>query len=171
MTTTRAAIFVGLLAMLAQRGHSQNSAGDITLKVVKYDGLKEAVARERGKVVLVDFWGDFCPPCKKGFPKVVEMHKKYQPQGLTVISVAVDPLEDASVNAAVLKFLQAKGATFTNLLLDEPLSFWQEKLRTSEVPCLFVFDRQGKWTQFRAGDKGIDYADIDKTVAAALAEK
>ena len=172
MNALRPVLFVGL-ALLAQSGHSQGSAGDVALQVVKYDGLKQAIAKNRGKVVLVDFWGDFCLPCKKGFPKVVDMHKKHAPQGLAVISVSLDPLGDGSVKEDVLRFLQAKGASFTNLLLDEPSGFWQDKLRFTGPPCLFVFDRQGKWTQFqvKAGKQGMDYAAIEKKIVEALAEK
>jgi hypothetical protein len=38
---------------------TQDKAGDVSLKVVKYDDLKEAVLQQRGKVVLVDLWGEF----------------------------------------------------------------------------------------------------------------
>jgi len=48
-----------LLASFADLASSQEKTGDITMQVVKYDGLKQAVQKNRGKVVLVDFWGTF----------------------------------------------------------------------------------------------------------------
>ena len=39
-------------------GNAQDK-GEVKLDVVKYDGLKDAVSRQRGKVVLIDFWGEF----------------------------------------------------------------------------------------------------------------
>lgn len=40
-------------------GGQEKKGGAVELKVVKYDGLAEAVLKNRGKVVLVDFWGEF----------------------------------------------------------------------------------------------------------------
>ena len=50
-------LVLGLVLMCAP-GSAQEK-GEIKLEIVKYDGLKDAVLRNRGKVVLVDFWGEF----------------------------------------------------------------------------------------------------------------
>jgi hypothetical protein len=50
-------LVLGFLALIAQPGQAQNSPDDVTLNVVKYDGLKAEVLKQRGKVVLVDIWG------------------------------------------------------------------------------------------------------------------
>jgi hypothetical protein len=92
------------------------------------------------------------------------MHKKYARDGLVAVSVSVDPIEPG-IEKRVLKFLQAQGATFTNLLLDEPPEVWQEKLHTIAVPSIFVFNRQGKWTQF-TGE--INHEEIEKLVVELL---
>jgi len=105
------------------------------------------------------------------------MHKKYAKDGLGIISVALDPLDPDDKKAAVktkqtvLGFLQEKGATFTNLLLDEPQELYQEKLRFQFAPCYYVFSRQGKWTQFRSDDKAIDYQELDRLILELLKEK
>jgi len=55
-----AAILFGLsLLLIAASADSQDKTGAVTLQVVKYDGLKDAVLKNRGKVVLVDMWGIF----------------------------------------------------------------------------------------------------------------
>src|SRR5258707_1096422 len=125
---------LAILAVLSGDGLAQEK-GDISLKLVKYDGLKDVILKNRGKVVLVDFWGDFCDPCKKAFPHVVELHKKHEKEGLVVVSVALDDInENPAAKDSALKFLKAKGATFTNLLLDEPPELWQTKLHFSGPP-------------------------------------
>lgn len=148
----------------------------VTQQVVKYDGLGQAVLQNRGKVVLVDFWGDFCFPCKKAFPHMVDLHRKHAAEGLAVIAVAVDPLDDPIERKEVLQrqleFLRKQGADFTNLALDESPNLWQEKLGIKAVPALFVFDRQGRWTRFVAGETmGIDYGAVDRLVLEFLREK
>lgn len=101
------------------------------------------------------------------------MHNKYAKDGLAAISVSIDemPTEEAT-KAKVLKFLQSKNATFTNLILDEPIQVWDEKLHFQNPPCVFVFNREGKWTQFKAGgDKEVDNDAIEKLVVELLKKK
>jgi hypothetical protein len=95
------------------------------------------------------------------------MHKKYAKDGLVAISVSLDELKDKEV---ALKFLQSKDATFTNLLLNDTVN-WSEKLHFFAPPCYFVFNRQGKWVQFKAEDGEINYADMEKRVREFLKEK
>ena len=143
------------------------------LKIIKYDSLKEAVVRHRGKVVLVDFWGEFCPPCKAGFPHVVQLHRLHARNGLVVISVSMDDIRQKNpedVARRVRSFLTINGADFTNFLLDEPAEIWRDKLRFSAIPCYYVFSRQGKWTQFGGGEK-IDYVAMDRLILELLREK
>lgn len=108
------------------------------------------------------------------------MHNQYASKGLVVVAVSLDqslnldeakpePLE--KVKEKVLTFLTKKNATFINLLLDEPLSVWQEKLRFAGAPCVFVFDRQGKWTQFKSDDAEVDPHEVEKLVVKLLQEK
>lgn len=96
------------------------------------------------------------------------MHKKYAAKGLVAISVSFD---EAEQRAEAEKFLVKHNATFTNLWLDEPQEFWMKKFRINTVPCVFVYDRQGKWIQFKTeGAREVDYADIEKAVIQLLAE-
>ena len=55
----RKAVAMGLLAALFAGAAPAQEKKEIKLDVVKYDVLRDAVAKERGKVVLVDFWGEF----------------------------------------------------------------------------------------------------------------
>jgi hypothetical protein len=95
------------------------------------------------------------------------MHQKYAAKGLVAISVSLDP-EDNRADAE--KFLVKNKATFTNFWLDESQEFWTEKFKIITPPCLFVYDRKGKWLQFKAEDKDIDHAEIEKLVVKLLAE-
>jgi hypothetical protein len=95
------------------------------------------------------------------------MHQKYAAKGLVAVSVSLDPAED---RAEVERFLVKNKATFTNLWLDEPVSFWSEKFKIAAPPCLYVYDRKGKWVQFNADAKEIDHAEVEKLVVKLLAE-
>src|SRR5438105_4929805 len=95
------------------------------------------------------------------------MQKKYAGQGLVAISVHVDPPPDAEVKDEVLKFLRGQqAAALTNLILDEPTELWQDKLHTNFLPNVFVFSREGKWTQFKT--EAVQYDAIEKLVVQLL---
>jgi hypothetical protein len=97
------------------------------------------------------------------------MHNKYADKGLVAIAVHVDPRFDAQTKEQVLKFLHTRKATTTNLILDEPAEVWQEKLHSNFLPNVFVFNREGKWTQFKTED--VKYEDIEKLVVQLLNAK
>ncbi len=112
------------------------------------------------------------------------MHKKYAKDGLVAISVSVDSLTDddgkdvaAQVKAEVFKFLKKTDATLTNLLLDEPREFWQDRLRIVGVPTVFVFNRAGQWIQFKGDDESLKkdeqghYYEVDALVKKLLSQK
>jgi thiol-disulfide isomerase/thioredoxin len=168
--TLRWCCLVGLATLLLASGRpvaiAQEKAAAVDVKLVKYDGLADAVRNLRGKVVLVDFWGIDCGPCKKAFPHVLEMQRKYGADGLAVVSVAIRLNEDSPMDkerGRVLKFLQDHNATTTNLLLDETHEVWQSRLRFDAIPAVYVFNRQGKWYQFK--DEFSYYDDVEKLVA------
>jgi thiol-disulfide isomerase/thioredoxin len=136
-----------------------------TLRVVKYAELAKTVRQNAGRVVVVDFWSNTCVPCKKNFPHLVATSQKYASQGLVVISVCLlDPDDDRKeTEAAANQFIRAQKANFTNLLLDEPQAFWAEKLGVQALPCVFVFNREGKWRKFTGEEAKPE--DVEKQVA------
>jgi hypothetical protein len=95
------------------------------------------------------------------------MHKKHAKDGLVIISVSIDSADD---KADAEKFLRSKGASFTNLILDEPAEVFQRKLRFSATPCYYVFSRNGRWTQFRGEEQAIDYRAMDRLIEELLQE-
>jgi thiol-disulfide isomerase/thioredoxin len=161
---------VGVAVALAT-GDEPAAAPKVELKAIKYDALKAAVREQRGKVVVVDVWADFCLPCKKAFPHMLEMQQRYGKDGLVCMSLTVDPPDK---RGAALKFLQDKHATIPNYWLDEKESVWQEKFDSGGPPIVFVFDRQGR----RAAkfdnndpDKSFTPDDVEKLVKQLLNEQ
>lgn len=160
------------LIVLGVCGGEEQSAPKVSLREATYSELSGIIRGLKGKVVVVDFWGTFCLPCRKEFPHLVELHRKYSKDGFDAVSVAVDPLEpgeEDDVKTKVLRFLQMQNANFTNVLLTEKPEVWQEKLRTPEVPIVFVFNREGKVVK-KVTDN-VSYAEIEKLVVELLKDK
>jgi thiol-disulfide isomerase/thioredoxin len=182
MNTLRRAGLTGLLGALfllpQGAARPQEKGGDtVTLKVVKYDGLVDAILKNRGKVVIVDFWADTCIPCKRALPHLVQLYNKHRKDGLAAITVSVDIAWEQfnpKVEGSLLRFLKKNGAAFTNLVLDEPREFLEGRLRVKAVPCMYVFNRQGQWTQFAdeklRPDKEGRYPEVEALIGKLLAE-
>jgi thiol-disulfide isomerase/thioredoxin len=155
---------------------AQEKTEGVTYKVVKYEGLTDAILKNRGKVLVVDFWADYCAPCKARFPALVKFAKEHAKDGLVVISVALDPLDGsagltrAETIANVEKFLKKQNATFTNLVLDEPTDIW-DKFHLVGIPSVFVFDRDGKWSLFEPPHLAKNANGPEELVAELLKQK
>ena len=137
---------------------SQQTKG-VDVQVVKYDGLKDVVLKNRGKVVVVDFWSTTCIPCIKNFPHMLKMQQKYGKDGLVVISVSLDPVREEEKPEQRKDRVRArlgnlKADNITNLILDEPSELVQKKLRIVEIPSVYVFNRQGQWKHFSSEGGG-----------------
>src|SRR5438128_6036242 len=96
------------------------------------------------------------------------MHHKYSKDGLVIVSVSTDVIDEdnspAKVTEDVRKFLQKFKAPFGSIILDEPAEVQRQRLHCVAAPCAFVFNRQGKWTQFKGDTNEFDPAKIEKLV-------
>jgi len=147
----------------------------IKLTPAKWDEYLAYVKPKDGKkFTLVDAWATWCAPCKENFPHVVEMHEKYGPKGLQVISLSMDDLSDAKAVKEATDFLVSQKAVITNLIMNESQDVAFDKLEISAIPSVFIFDAQGKEVhRFTLEDPNdqFTYAQVEQAVEALLAGK
>lgn len=99
----------------------------------------------RGRVVLLNFWATWCPPCKIEIPWFVEFENKYQAGGLTVLGVSMD--EDGW--KAVRPFLAARNINYTILLGNEEVSRLYGGI--DSLPTTLLIGRDGRTEFYHAG--------------------
>ncbi len=117
----------------------------------------------RGHVVLVDFWGTYCGPCKQSFPKLQELSAKYGPNGLHVVGISEDEADDKDKIAA---FAATYGAKFT-IACDEDKSI-AHRYKPDVMPSSYVIDKRGVVRYAHVGYHAGDEVTIRKEVEALL---
>jgi len=94
----------------------------------------------RGKVVLIDFWAQWCRPCRMENPNIVDAYNQYKDKGFTVYGVSLDRSKDKWVQG-----IEEDGLPWTHV---SDLKYWQsEAARTyniNAIPASFLLDREGR---------------------------
>ena len=131
-------------------------------------GLAAAVAKEKGRVVLVNFWATWCVPCRQEFPDLVKLDKAYRSRGLTVIGVSTDLAKDLP---AVEKFLASSKPDFANYRKksggdDQVFIEAVDEKWGGELPFSVVYGPDGKKAKVLSGKQS--YASFEKAVAGLL---
>jgi thiol-disulfide isomerase/thioredoxin len=107
----------------------------------RFGGGAVSLASLRGKVVLVDFWGTFCPPCVEEMPVLVKLAHEYEPRGLVFVAPSLDDPDRAVVEVGAFIDRQVPGlapyAAFGN---DASANAFGVHL----LPTMVVIDRTGK---------------------------
>jgi len=137
-----------------------------SLKLPDLDGKAHDLAALRGKVVVVNFWATWCPPCRREMPSLERLRQRLADKGLAV--VAVDVGEDTD---SVFSFTgQLEPAPGFPLLLDKDSAAMQG-WRVKGLPTTFVVDAQGRVTHRAVGGREFDHEAIVKQLQDLLPVK
>lgn len=105
------------------------------------DGKPVALKDYAGKVVLIDFWATWCPPCREEIPLLVQLHKKYAGKGFEILGVSLDGPEQKKV----VGFTQQNGMTWRHVYDG---GGWEaavsRKYAVSSIPFTVLVGKDGK---------------------------
>lgn len=104
------------------------------IDLASLSGQMVGLSEHRGKVVLVNFWASWCPPCKREFKWFQDVYDEYEDRGFAMVAVALDNVSAEDVNGL--------GITF-------PVVAANERVRkaygdVSDVPVSFLVGRDGR---------------------------
>jgi cytochrome c biogenesis protein CcmG/thiol:disulfide interchange protein DsbE len=121
----------------------RNPAPDFTLRDAGGKPLK--LSDYRGKVVLLNFWATWCPPCKAEIPWFIEFQKTYKDKGFTVIGVSLD--EDGW--DVVKPYLERSRINYPVVVGDAQVE--QHYGGLESLPTTFIIDREGRIADVHIG--------------------
>ena len=116
-----------------------------------------------GRVVWVDFWASWCVPCRRSFPWLNSMHRKYGPEGLQIIAVNLD-----KDRALADRFLAEVPAEFA--LRFDPAGALAKQYGVQAMPSSFLIDSDGNLLASHAGFRTADTADYEQAIQDALSK-
>jgi cytochrome c biogenesis protein CcmG/thiol:disulfide interchange protein DsbE len=100
-------------------------------------GRSVQLAALRGKVVFINVWATWCPPCVEEMPTIQQLYERLHSRGLEILAVSLDALGVQ----VVAPFVQSRGLSFPTLL--DPKNLVQRLYHTTGVPESFIVDKRG----------------------------
>ena len=146
--TALVALALVLFAWLNQDRLNPVEPGRPAPEFAAYDlqGTPKSLADYEGKVILLNIWATWCPPCQQEMPSMQRLREAVPDEGFAILAVSVDaPLGEKDVfgreGGNLEVFAKTMGLTFR--ILHDPTGKIQETYQTTGVPESFVVDRNG----------------------------
>lgn len=163
---------VAILAMAVVGCKHKASANNGPTQVVikSLDGKDVTVAQYKGKVVLVNFWATWCEPCKIEIPELIQLQAKYEPNGFTILGVAMDD-EGKSVVAPFVEKKRYDIGGGQQVPMNYPILLGNDEIASKfggllGFPTTVLFDKNGKEIKRTTG--AIAYEEYAKIIEGNL---
>lgn len=130
----------GYWAAQQSRAPAEADIGAVEFMLPDLDDRPQAVSQWRGKLVLVNFWATWCPPCREEIPLFIEFQRQYGIRGLQIVGVAIDQ------RGPVSEFARRAGMNYPQLLAGDTGVSLMARLgnRTGSLPYSLVLAPDGR---------------------------
>lgn len=123
--------------------------------ITSTDEYKELLDNSKGKVVLVNFWATWCPPCVKEFPELVKLYNDYKSKDFVLLFISLD--DKSEYDSKLLPFLKKQGVDFTsyfgNFSNPETIMNYVDKSWQGEIPFTGIYNKEGILSKTMMGNK------------------
>ncbi len=153
-TAAVAALLVLLIGCGGKKKEAEESsnalkAADFTVALVGDEGKTVSLADYKGKVLILDFWATWCPPCRREIPHFNDLYSRYKGEGLEILGASVDQ-GGADV---VKRFMKGTPIDYPSGMAPADMQAAYGPIRS--IPTTYVIDRKG-----RVQRKLVGYQDI-----------
>ena len=111
----------------------------IDFKASDIDGNTIELSKYKGKVVILDFWATWCPPCIKEIPNLKKIYSEFKGDDFEIVSIALErrPKEHA------LKFVDDKGMSWVHIVDKAKGREIATKYKIQYIPTMYVINKKG----------------------------
>ncbi|HVC37609.1 MAG TPA: TlpA disulfide reductase family protein [Gammaproteobacteria bacterium] len=136
----------------------------MSLALDDLNGTQHALADWHGKVLLVNFWATWCPPCRQEIPLLVKLQAKYAAQGLQIVGIATDEQNEQDVRT----FMRQMVVNYPILMGNNQVSQIITALGGNFIglPYSVLLDRSGRVFKIHSGE--LEPAEAEGLVRTAL---
>ncbi len=150
-----------LLAALASPASAVEAGGPAPAFVLDGPGGPVSLAAYQGKFVYLDFWASWCAPCKRSFPWMSELQKRYGAAGLQVVAINVD-----TTRADADRFLAQTPAGF--VVAWNPSGSVAKQYKIKGMPSSVLIDPKGQVVYVHTGYQDGDDRKIEQQIKLVL---
>lgn len=127
------------------------------------DGKKHSLSEWRGKVIVLNFWATWCPPCREEIPLFIALQKRYGSGGIQLVGVAT-----ADNKESVVAYRKSAGMNYPILIGDDDAMDVMAHYgnRQGSIPYTVIIDRQGSIVARKLG--AFDYAELMRVLGPLL---
>ena len=133
-----------------------------------FDGRTIKLSNYRGKVLVMDFWATWCPPCRLETPQLARLARANRDRGLEVIGMHIDD-RGRSSSEDIRKFIDNYGITYTVGLATDDMFTSYLGTEDDTIPQTLVFGRDGRLVKHLSGYSQSHGKLLDEAVNQALA--
>lgn len=106
-------------------------------KLKDLEGKSVSLASFQNKVVLIEFWASWCPPCLTSIPELEELDRSYRDKNFVLLAVSLD--EGRNVQRKLTDFVAEHGITYRVLISDDLTS---RLYGITSIPVMYLLDKQ-----------------------------
>lgn len=154
--------------------HSLTSTGSALLPTGTADAVIETLDDEtfklsdyNGKVVVLDLWATWCPPCREEIPYLIELNNIYRPKGLEIVGLSIE--DKNRTDEAVRDFANRYGINYrVGWASEEFASAMMQGINS--IPQTFIIGRDGKLVRHLVGFSSLSRDTLRQAIESALSQ-
>ncbi len=136
---TGAFLLVVLILFIMNNTNGEPKEGPLPPNYTQASGKTLTLSSLKGKVVILDFWATWCPPCRKGIPDLIDIKKKYS-KNVEIVGISVDEMS-RNTKSKVVPFIKEYGINYPVVYAD--MGVIQNFGGIRSIPTTFLIDKEG----------------------------
>lgn len=119
---------------------SISTAPLFTSSMIDPNAKAQNLSKYKGKIIVLNFWATWCPPCREEMPELSQLHQRYQSKNVVVLGVAIDELH------LVKEYLQTSPVTYPILITENAGMDLSDQLGNNQgvLPYTLIINADGK---------------------------